>query len=209
LTTSVGNDSILNMKTPFSLLLAVACLLLSGGRIAAAETRESDHQALRQLLAAVTADLNERKTADIAQYLDSDCSLTFVDQTVIHDAAGLEQAFARWYAPESGLASVHFAPKVEHGTIFTGPDAGWVSGTSDDLYTLADGRSGVMPSHWTATMVRRGGAWKISTLHAGVDPQDNAILAMTRSSARRWVISAGIAGLVIGILITWFLRRGR
>jgi hypothetical protein len=197
------------MKNPVVFLLTLVALLLCGGKLVAADARESDHQALRELLAAVTKDLNERKIADIAQYLDADCSLTFVDQTVIHDRAGLDQAFARWFAPGGNLASVRFAPTVVNGTIFTGPDTGWVAGTSDDLYTLTDGRSGVMPSHWTATVVRRGMIWKLSTLHAGVDPQDNAILHMVESSARRAVIITGIIALLTGGLISWLLMRRR
>jgi hypothetical protein len=195
------------MAIPLLITLVFCAVCSVGAR--AADEREADHQALRSLMVAVTNDLNERKSADLAQYLDTDCSLTFVDQTVVHDAGSLDQAFARWFAPDSGLASVHFAPRVEHGTIFTGPDTGWVTGVSNDLYTLNDGRSGVMPAHWTAMVVKRGSVWKIATLHVGVDPRDNAILDMTKTAARRWTIGSGIAGLMVGIFLTWIITRRR
>lgn len=189
-------------------------LLLVAVALAAAEPdpRAADHDAMRRLLTDATAALNARRFADLAPLLAPAASLTFVDQTVVGDAAALEQAFARWLGPQTDLAEVRFAPRVERGTVFTGPDTGWAAGVSDDTYTLKDGRSAVIACRWTASVVRHDGAWKLSTLHAGVNLMDNPVLAATAAQTRRafgWIaVAAAAIALVVGVIIGRTLRRG-
>jgi len=173
--------------------------------------REEDHQALRVLMTDLTLALNEHRAADLFTHLDHECSLTFVDQLIVHNKAELVEAFETWFGPNAQLASVRFAPVVERGAVFTGPDTAWASGRSDDVYTMTDGRSGEMTANWTATVVRRDGVWKLSTLHAGVDPMTNPVVNMVTSAAKRWTLYAGIAcallGLVLGFIGARLVRR--
>jgi hypothetical protein len=187
------------------LLTILACSQL------AAEERAEDHQALRVLRTSLTTAMNEHRTADLIALLDDECSITFVDQRVVADAEGLDKAFDAWFGANGPLASVQFAPVVKRGSIFTGADTAWATGVSDDVYTLKDGRSGPMTANWTASMVRRDGVWKLSTLHAGVDPEHNPMLDMVTSAAQRWVIyaliSGALGGLVLGFISARLLSR--
>lgn len=178
---------------------------------ASTEERAEDHQQLRELLTNVTRLMNEKRPSEISQYLTDDACLTFVDQTIVRNAAELASAFDKWLGPQSELQQVVFAPIVEHGTIFTGPDTGWSSGKSDDVYTLKDGRTATMTSHWTATVVKRDGRWKISTFHAGVDPQANPIIGAAINAGKRLVlwaaVIAGVFGLIIGAIAARAIKR--
>jgi hypothetical protein len=57
--------------------------------------------------------------------------------------------------------------------------------------------------------VRRGGTWKISTFHAGVDPDDNVIMSYATGAAKRYIIVAGIAGAFAGLVLGWLIARQR
>lgn len=189
------------MTTMKFLARFVIFIALAAPCSAHAEERAEDHKQLREVRDAITKALNEMKPADVARYLDADASLTFVDQTLVRNEKEMEAAFAKWFGPESELKSVVFMPVVEHGTIFTGPDTGWCTGRSDDVYTLKDGRTATMVSHWSAFMVKRDGTWKIAMFHAGVDPQNNPLITAVVAGGKRLVLWAGVIALVIGILI--------
>lgn len=195
-------------------LLGLLCLLIATATTlthAADDARAADHQALRTLLSTVTAALNEQKLDEVAKHLDQDFSLTFIDQAVVSDVTALKSYFSRWFGPESTLTSVRFSPKVERAAVFFTGDTAFASGISEDLYTQKDGRSGVMPARWTATVIKRGDAWKVVTLHVGVSPLDNAVLTMVKDTATRGVLMgaliAGVVGLVLGALVMLALRR--
>ena len=119
---------------------------------------------------------------------------------MVRDRAGLDRAFATWFGPDSLITSMRFAPKADNLTVFTGQDAGWVAGRSDDVYTLKDGSVMTIPVRWTATVVRREGTWKVSTLHAGSNVIDNPVLDAIRDRSQRSVLWYGLGALVVGLL---------
>ncbi len=178
---------------------------------AADDARAADHQALQALLVTMTTALNEQKLDEVAKHLDQDFSLTFVDQVVVSDVAGLKTYFARWLGPDSTLASVRFAPKVERPAIFFAGDTAFASGISEDVHTLKDGRGGVMPVRWTATVTKRGEAWKVVTLHVGISLLDNPVLTMAKDAAKQGALIAGlvagVVGMALGALLMLTLRR--
>jgi ketosteroid isomerase-like protein len=193
------------------ILIAFLLVAVNAHAGAAEDARAADHQALRELLATMTTALNEQKLDEVAKHLDQDFSLTFVDQVVISDVAGLKAYFARWLGPDSTLASVRFAPKVERPAIFFAGDTAFASGISEDVHTLKDGRGGVMPVRWTATVTRRGDAWKVVTLHVGVSLLDNPVLTMAKDAARQGALIAGlvagVVGAALGALLMLVRRR--
>jgi hypothetical protein len=191
-------------------LFCMLCLVLA--QVAGAEdVHAADHQALQQLMTSVSTALNEQRYDDVAAHFDASCSLTFVDQGVVHDAAGLKTYFAKWFAPESPLASVHFAPRVGQAAVFFTNDSAFATGTSDDFYVLKDGRSATMPSTWTAVVTRRDGDWKLVTLHLGVNPMDNVVLDAARATGQRMAVIGGLVtaavALVLGVLLGARLTR--
>ena len=134
--------------------------------------------------------------------------LTFVDQSVVRSMEELDVMLATWFAPETGLEKVEFAPRADALALLLDGDTAIAGGISDDRYTMRDGRSGVMPTTWSAT-ARRGadGQWRLASLHAGVDPQDNAILDIHHRTFRMLLLVVGLACALIALLIGVVLGR--
>jgi hypothetical protein len=80
----------------------------------------------------------------------------------------------------------------------------------NDEYELSDGRKFKLNSRFTATIARRGEAWKVVAFHASVDAFDNPILGIAAQQTAIWVGSIGAAGgIALGILATLIFKRRR
>lgn len=189
-------------EIPMRSLFLVCCLSLVVG---AAETDSAaDHLALRQLLEQATTALNTQKSADLSQLLAPEATLTFVDQTRCRNASDVEVAFKRWLGPDTDLAKVTFAPKVDGPATIIGNTA-LATGVSDDIYQLKDGTIVTVPTMWSATVIKNAGVWRVASLHCSVNVVDNPILTIARErTASAWqkiALAALTAGLAFGAYI--------
>jgi ketosteroid isomerase-like protein len=180
--------------------------------ITAEDAHVADHQALKQFINDITKALNERRYEDLNRYLNPECSLTFIDQGVVHNIEEIKAYFDKWLAPGTIYKNVQFAPKVDREAIFITPDTVFATGVSDDLYTFKDeSPSATMPSRWTAVLAKRDGNWKLATLHVGISPSDNLVLTATKNAVGRTsLISglvAGIVALICGLFIGTKIKR--
>ena len=169
---------------------------------------EADHDALRGLLVDATAALNRLDTSTLAQYLADGFVLTFADQHVVTDLGQLDSYVRNYFeGSDAPLKAVHFAPQATELTRAIDGRTGLVYGTSTDTYTLADGTSLSLDTHWTATVVRQDGGWRLQGFHAGVNMLDNAIINAVQRRILVWAAVALAVGLVMGTVIAPLLRR--
>jgi ketosteroid isomerase-like protein len=193
-------------------ILLCTMMLTISPIVSAEDAHVSDHQALKQFIHDITKALNERRYEDLNRYLNPECSLTFIDQGVVHNIEEIKAYFDKWLAPDTIYKNVQFTPKVDREAIFITPDTVFATGVSDDLYTFKDERpSATMPSRWTAVLAKRDGNWKLATLHVGVSPSDNLVLTATKNAVGRTsLISgliAGVAALIGGLFIGMRIKR--
>lgn len=83
-------------------------------------------------------------------------------------------------------------------------------GNSKDHYLLTDGTEFDQDTRWSATVVKKNGAWKVASVHISVNLFDNPILHLAIKETGVWVGSlAGGAGLLLGLIVGAILfRRG-
>jgi len=167
---------------------------------------EADHAALQALMTGATAALNALDSAKLTQYLADDFVVTFADQTVITEPGQLDQYLDTYFRSEnSPLKSVRFQPEATEPTRFIDQRIGVVHGTSTDSYTLANDSTLTLDTHWTATVTKDDGQWRIRSFHAGVNMLDNPILDAMNQSSLLW----GGLGLLVGFFLGALLMRFR
>jgi hypothetical protein len=72
-------------------------------------------------------------------------------------------------------------------------------GNMHDQFELTDGKSFRFDSRFTATIARRGEAWKVTSFHASINAFDNPILKIVARKVGMWTaLVAGIVELRLG-----------
>lgn len=159
---------------------------------------ESDHEALRALMAELVAALNSLDGPALTQHLAQGFVLTFADQSVITEQAQLDAYIGDYFKADGApLQSVQFVPEAAEKVRFIDSRTGVVHGDSADTYTLTDGSSLTLDTRWTATVIKEDGRWLVQTFHAGVNMLDNPILHAAGKSS----LTLGGAGLLVGLLL--------
>jgi len=172
--------------------------------LSSAENREADHDALRQLRDTITRAVNTDNLDLITPLLHDDVSITMVDQTVITSAPQLKEYFDKMFKAEGSiLEDVQIEPKADMETMLVSDRLGVNRGSSTDTYTLKAGRTVVLNTRWTSSVIKEDGRWKLLTLHVGVDMLDNPILAAIGQLKYWW----GAIGLLLGMIAMFVLGR--
>lgn len=179
-----------------------------------AEENQQDHEALRAMLRGATTAVNEQRFQDLPQYFHEDLRVTTIAQELITKPEGLEPYFRSWIGPDQYVKSMKMSMEADDLTEFYGTGDsrfGICRGTGVEEYDLADGRYLTLKTRWTATVVpAEGGTWKIIALHLGVNFYDNQIVEQFQSAAKTYPPVAGIAGVIVGLLLGLFIgRRGK
>lgn len=187
------------MKTmKCGVITILATMLLTIGAMAAqgaGDGREADHAALRMLMSKATTALNKQDMEGLAACFTKNFAFTTVDQTVLTSTLSMQKYYDRMLRQkDSPVTSYTISPIVEIPTIFLDENTGYSCGTSDDTYTLRkNSRKVHMPCRWTATVVRENGAWKLASVHTGVNVMDNTVLRVrTMPWWRKCLLAIGI-----------------
>jgi ketosteroid isomerase-like protein len=144
---------------------------------------EEDHEELRKLLTLVKEATDQNRAELLKPYLHEDFVMTVLNQQVAVGRDGLEKLFDDWFQQEGApLKSLVIEPAATVPTRIVDDRFGTVYGTSADTYELADGDKFVFNSHWTATVLKEDGRWKVVTVHVGVDPLDNPLINAYRKA---------------------------
>lgn len=206
------------MKRIAAWLWLAACVFGSG--LAAAQTtpdpREADHEALRALMRSATEAVNTRKFDLLTPRLHAGFTVIAVDNTKL---VGID-AFRNYWnglfdGPNAALVSVETKPVADELTFFLGDSVGVVYGTSEDTFTFRknavfkEGEKRSMKTRWSAAVVKEGDAWKLVNVHFSTNPFDNPMLDAATGAVKRTAVLAGVAGLVLGLLLMGLLRRRR
>ncbi len=91
--------------------------------------------------------------------------------------------------------------EVDDVSVLYGDDTAVARGTLADHFVLTDGSDFVLNSKWTATVVKQATGWKVASFHVSANIFDNPILTFAKGWLVKVGLIAGIAGLVIGLLI--------
>ncbi|MBY0521966.1 MAG: nuclear transport factor 2 family protein [Gemmataceae bacterium] len=192
------------MKCP---VLAVAALCLLGILAPApAQTPKEDpaHDELRALFKEVLDAYNKADYDRLITYLDDDVVVIWQNADVSKKPAGVKEYFDKMMkGPNAVVKSAKIDPTVDDLTHLYG-DTGVAYGSSKDQYVLTDGTEFVQNTRWSASVVKRGGKWKVASVHISTNMFDNPILDM---AVKKTMWMAGGGGVVIGFLVGFLLAR--
>lgn len=187
-----------------------ALMLLFGAAHAQEEERHPDHEALRGLLKTATEALTTRRFDAIAPLLHRDFTIITVDNRKL---TSLEEFKAYWNALFEGedavLERIEVGAEADELTRFLDGDSGIAHGTSTDTYHFRNGDVRTMQSRWSAVVQQEDGVWKLVAVHFSANLLDNPVLDATRAGSLRLAGSALVGGLVLGVIVTWLVRRRR
>ena len=191
-------------------LLLFCLIALSLASIALAEDHEADHNELRALLRTATDAMNTGNFDALRPLFYDKFSITTVDQELFTNLDNFKAYYEGLLkGGNAQLKSIVFHPEADALTEFVGDNIGLSHGTSTDTYTFADGDVRTMTSRWTATVYKGNGKWKILNLHIGTNLLDNPVTATLKGYVKKAAIVGGVGGLIIGLIIAWFLRGRR
>ena len=169
--------------------------------------READHKMLRELRGKVTEAINKRDVDALTACLTKPFVLTFIDQTMVTTEEQLRDYLNRMFdGPDALIDDMKVEAKADVLTQFTSDNTGYCYGSSEDTYILKRGITSIVPSRWTATLVKQDGQWLIAAAHAGVNLIDNPVLSRSISAGRTLALIGTAAGLVVGLLAMWLLK---
>lgn len=193
-------------RLPITVLIFLVCIGLHAQD--AAIDREADHAELRQILTEITDALNRRDAEAAASYFAKDFAFTALNQRTMTTQQEIADFVDEMFSgPTAPLTDLQLEPVASIKTVFTGPDTGYCYGTARETYTLAHGGTTVLQTHWTATVVREDGVWKTSTLHVGVDPLANPILAAASKTTGSTMLFLLVLGIAIGAALGAYIKR--
>ncbi|HYI12878.1 MAG TPA: nuclear transport factor 2 family protein [Thermoanaerobaculia bacterium] len=192
-----------------SLLHALLILTLATP-LAAQEPDAAVHNALRQLKATMEKALNERDLDTIVANVDPNVVFTTMNGDVCRGPNEIRAYFDKMLrAPGHIVKDVKVSFEVDRLTTLYGGDTGIAVGSSKDHYELNDGQTFDIAGRWTCTMVRSGDRWVVSAFHYSADIFRNPIVDRYKKAITQAGAAAGMAALVIGLVVGWFLARRR
>jgi ketosteroid isomerase-like protein len=193
------------------LSLVLALITGIGGSVralAADDSRDADHAALRALRDKVATAIGQQDLKALASCFTKEFAFTTVNQTVVTNEAQLQEFFDRMFRSKDAIVtSMKTEPKADILTHFIDANTGICYGTTKDTYTMKSGEVVEMNVRWSATVVKEQGAWKIALAHAGTDFLENPVTDGMKGLAKKVGLVAGLGGLLAGFLMGRFLCR--
>jgi ketosteroid isomerase-like protein len=150
---------------------------------------------------------NKSDIDGLLSHLDPDVVVTWQNGEVCRGPQAVRAYYDRMLGgPNAVVAKLGIAPVVDDRHVYGDHAVSW--GNLHDHYALKDGSEFSFDSRFTATIARRGEAWKVTSFHASVNAFDNPILKIAEKKVGMWSgIIGGLVGLVAGVVIARLFGR--
>ncbi|HMF17778.1 MAG TPA: nuclear transport factor 2 family protein [Gemmataceae bacterium] len=169
------------------------------------------HEELRQVKAGLEDAFNKRDIKKMLEFLHPDVVVIWQNGEVSKGHKQVEEYYQRMLLNKDSVVDTITAHvDVPELSMLLGKDktvaVSW--GTLGDKYKLRDGKKFDLDSHWSATLVKDGKRWLIVNAHLSANVFENQVMFLAIKQTAIWVGGgAAIAGLLMGILVTMFLKR--
>jgi ketosteroid isomerase-like protein len=172
----------------------------------AAPVSAADKAASEQILALRKALIDSYNKGDIEALLanlDDDVVVTWQNAEVCRGKKAVRDYYDKMMSgPTRIVTKITAEPRIDDRHIYGDWAVSW--GNLHDEYVLEDGSRFRFDSRFTATVVKRGDAWKVASFHASVSAFENPILGVAVKKVGIW---AGIGGAAAGLLLGVILGR--
>jgi len=199
-----------NLKQLGLLLTLLLCVSGSFSALAADESRDADHVALRALRDKVTQAIDNQNIKGLASCFAKEFAFTTINQMVVTNESQLQEFFDRMFHSKDALVTtMKTEPKADILTRFVDANTGVCFGSSKDTYTMKSGKMVEMNVRWSATVVKENGEWKVAIAHVGTDFLSNPVLEGLKKFTKVVGLVAGVIGLLVGLLAGRLLGRAK
>lgn len=166
------------------------------------------HNELRALRDGLVAAVNKGDLEGILGYCHPNIRFTTPDAVMSQGVAGVRSYYeAKTKGPNRVVQSFSTHPTVDNLSSLYGGATAVASGTSVDHFKLTNGMEFDLKARWSATLVKENGRWLIANYHTATNVFDNPLL----NAATKGLYWIGglclVVGIMIGLLVTWVLRR--
>jgi ketosteroid isomerase-like protein len=170
---------------------------------------EADHAALRRLVEEYETAVQKADPSLLEPYLAPGFTGVMVTGQEANSFHALDEYWNRIQSllGEGGKYSVKI--NVPQPATIVG-DVAYAHGTTEDTAVTSAGKEYKFQGFWTAICRREADGWKIVRVHGSMDAISNTFVKSTLRSATMLAAGAGgAAGVVIGAILTWFVRSRR
>jgi ketosteroid isomerase-like protein len=180
---------------------------------------EETHEQLRRVRDQMLDAWKRRDIDALLTNVDPNVVVTWQNGTVSRGPDAIRTFYKTMLGGEASvLANISSTLTVDDLSVLHGPDTAIAFGNIHDDMTfkrplfwaplLGGPTSLSVNSRWSATLVRKGGAWKLASYQAGVNPYSNPVLELATQTAGRIGAAIGfIVGALVVLLISWAVRR--
>jgi ketosteroid isomerase-like protein len=184
------------MKKNLMVVLSLTLLLNNGLAQTNASSSDVD-QAITRLREGLIDSFNKGDVERLLTFLDTNAVVTWQNGEVCEGTAAVKAYYDKMMNGDHPVVSkVTSEPKVLGRHIQGDWAVSW--GELNDHFLLTDGRDLPLNSHFTATIAKRGDAWKVAAFHASVNAFNNPITAV---AVRKISLVAGIGGIITGVIV--------
>ncbi|MCT7990327.1 YybH family protein [Laspinema olomoucense] len=149
--------------------------------------------------------LNNRDFSSIEPYLHPSFTITTVDNQVFHTVNEFE---TYWNEQFNGpIERLNMSLEGETIRTFLSPEIEVASGEALSTFYFRDGNEETMPLRWTAVLQKVQNTWTIQSLHFSANFLDNPVLNYTEKRGNTIAIGTSVAGVLVGALLMFLLRR--
>lgn len=169
------------------------------------------HKELRQLRSDLVEAIDKGDADAMLAKMSPDILLTWLNGEQSHGTKQVREYYDRMMKGDKPVVKSYKIEdvKVNDLTQLYGADSGMAYGTAKSHFVLTDGREFTVEGPWTAVVVRDGGKWSLAALHTSANMFDNPILGIVTTWLYRAAIGAGVAGLLLGMLVMAIIKRKR
>ena len=167
------------------------------------DSHQADRQQLRVILNDMKQALNQLDFSQAAKHLDQNGVITYynAEVTVGHEQA--KQYFDRMLNQSNAIVSEYSLTGDVSAPALFYDNTAVAYGTTVEIFKLAKGLEFTLNGHWSATMHKKVGDWKIVNLHFSANLFDNPLLRAANNL--QWLI--GILAFLAGLLCFYLLNR--
>jgi ketosteroid isomerase-like protein len=171
------------------------------------DSHDTDRQELLRILSSVEAAINAQDIEGLMAQMSPDCTVTWWNAEISRGHAEIRAYYQRMVKdPGRIITKYTTSAKLGAHARFVGSagDVALADGSMEDEFFPVIRGPFKLNSRWSATAAKSAsGEWKIVGLHLSSNVFTNTLI----SELTRALWFAGGAGLVIGALAGWFLRR--
>jgi len=168
---------------------------------------QTDSQSETDLAVSLARAISTSDFVRAGEMLTPDAVVTFQNGDSVVGRDAIERYVKGLFAGKGALIQAYAGEPVVKSVTEVDALTKVLAGASTDTLTLSSGAPMVIETRWTATVVRRDGAWKIASLHLSTNMLDNPVIEKMKMTSYLLGAFGLVMGLTLGLGLMIVLRR--